>query len=179
MLHGHADQPAGALAAGEPYRLRDLATGKEGARLSHVNAWYIAPPTWSPDGQLLAASHHGGTELWRPDLRKPLRSLQAKWGVYRIAFSRDGKRVAGWTGERHYLWETDTGRLRGLLMLGPWNHGLILTPDGHYTGNAQVDRGIAVVVQKTDGTQELLEPADFEKKYGFKNDPRKVHLLEP
>jgi serine/threonine protein kinase/WD40 repeat protein len=163
----------------EAYRLRDLATGKEGARLPHVHASYLAPPAWSPDGRLLAAIHHEGTELWRPDLRKRLRSLQGKWPVGQIAFSRDGKLVAGLTGERLYLWETDTGRLRGVLLLGPWNHGLTLTPDGHYTGNARVDRGIVVVVQKTDGTQELLEPADFEKKYGFKNDPDQVHLLRP
>ena len=33
-----------------------------------------------------------------------------------------------------------------------------------------------MVVQKDDGTQEVLEPADFEQKYGFKNEPDKVRL---
>ena len=56
---------------------------------------------------------------------------------------------------------------------------MTITPDGHYTGNEQVERGIVMVVQKDDGTQEMLEPADFEQKYGFKNEPDKVHLLKP
>ena len=41
------------------------------------------------------------------------------------------------------------------------------------------NRGIVMVVQKDDGTQEVLEPADFEQKHGWKNDPSKVHLLRP
>jgi WD40 repeat protein len=65
------------------------------------------------------------------------------------------------------------------MLLGRRNHGLALTPEGHYTGSDLVERGIVVVVQKDDGTQELLEPADFEQRYGFKNDPNKVHLLQP
>ncbi|MBI1913463.1 MAG: hypothetical protein HYS12_01715 [Planctomycetes bacterium] len=31
--------------------------------------------------------------------------------------------------------------------------------------------------QKPYGTSETLTPADFEQKYGFKNDPAKVRLL--
>ena len=96
-----------------------------------------------------------------------------------IAFSPDGKWTFGQAGERLHVWETDTGRLSGILMLGEKNNGLTLASDGHYTGNDQVERGIVVVVQKDDGTQELLEPSDFEQKYGWKNEPDKVHLLQP
>ena len=95
-----------------------------------------------------------------------------------MAFWRDGKLVAGLNGERLFVWETDTGRQRGILVLGRRNNALTVAPDGHYTGNENTESGIAMVVEKEDGTQELLEPAEFKRKYGFKNDPNKVHLLQ-
>jgi hypothetical protein len=55
---------------------------------------------------------------------------------------------------------------------------LAITPDGHYACNEEMKRNLVMVVQKEDGTQELLPPAEFEKKYGFKNDPGEVHLLK-
>jgi WD40 repeat protein len=161
-----------------PYlcQLRDLATGKEQSRL---DAPYWQSPTLSPDGRLAAVPTASGVELWRGDLRRRVRTLQAGLMINEVVFSADGKLVAGRSGGRLHLWEADTGRPRGILMLGESNHGLTLTPDGHYTGDDQVERGIVMVVQKDDGTQELLEPADFEEKYGWKNEPNKVHLLQP
>lgn len=163
----------------EPYRLRDLASGKDSPRLPHSQAGPLARPTWSADGSLLAVSLYSGIELWSPDLGKRLRTTQAPIGIVHAAFSRDGKRLAGLAGERLYVWDTDTGRPCGVLMLGARNNGLTIAAEGHYTGNEKVERNIVMVVQKDDGTQELLEPAEFEKKYGFSNDRNKVHLLPP
>ena len=168
----------------DPYRLRDLDSGKERGRLSSPESFSrtanAEPARWSPDGHLLALPVNFGVELWRGDLRRRMRTLKATHAyVSQIAFSGDGKLVAGLAGERLHIWESDTGRLRGILLPGHGRHGLTLTPDGHYTGDEQVDRGIVMVVQKDDGTQEILEPADFEQKYGFKNELDKVHLLKP
>jgi WD40 repeat protein len=159
------------------YRLRDLATGKEGAELPYIRS---QPPAWSPDGRLLAVATDLGVELWRGDLSRRVRRLQATCHpVNQIAFSPDGKLTVGVAGQRVHLWETDTGRLHGVLLLGEQSNGLTIAADGRYSGNDQVERGLVVVVQKDDGTQELLEPADFEQKYGFKNEPDKVHLCQP
>ncbi|HTU19425.1 MAG TPA: WD40 repeat domain-containing serine/threonine-protein kinase, partial [Gemmataceae bacterium] len=164
------------------WRLRNLATRTEGKPLP-----VCTPPVWSPDGRLLAVPLVTVTpetrdlvELWTGDLRRRVRTLRATIANVSMAgFSRDGKLVAGMSGERLHVWETDTGRLRGILLPHPSANGLTITADGHYTGNEQVERGIVMVVQKNDGTQEVLEPADFEQKYGWKNDPNKVHLLQP
>jgi WD40 repeat protein len=164
------------------FRLRDRAGGKEVRSLPYIEQDYLSLPSWSPDGSLLAVAVEGagGVELWRGDLRHRVRTLHATYGsVSQLAFSADGKLVAGLAGERLHVWETDTGRLRGILLLGERSNGLTLTPDGHYTDNEQVERGIVMVVQKDDGMQEVLEPADFEQKYGWKNEPDKVHLLQP
>jgi sulfatase modifying factor 1 len=173
-----------ALAApngGEPYRLRELTTGKERGRLPVAARSYLGPPAWSPDGRLLAVpTDLPGVELWRGDLARRVRTLRgADWNADEVAFSRDGKLVVGQLGDRLQIWEADTGRLRGLLFLGEGNNGLAITPDGHYTGTDRVERGIVMVVQKDDGTQELLEPAEFEEKYGFRNDPARVRLTAP
>jgi WD40 repeat protein len=165
-----------------PFRLRDLATGKDLGEPSSACIWRRgATPSWSPDGRLFAVAHGATVELWRGDLRRRLRDLKVTSGMVEnfLAFSRDGKLVIGLAGERLHVWETDTGRLRGILLLGEQNNGLTIAADGHYTGDDNVERGIVVVVQKDDGTQEMLEPADFEQKYGRKNDPDKVHLLRP
>jgi WD40 repeat protein len=160
----------------DSYRLRTLATGKE--RRVPVFFTYL-PPLWSPDGRLVAISKGAGIELWRGDLRGRLRTLPEVGGAVaaQIAFSSDGKLVAAVVGRRLRVWETDTGRLRGVLFAG--HHGLTISQEGHYTGSDEVERGIVMVVQKDDGTQEVLEPADFEQKYGFRNDPDKVHFLQP
>jgi WD40 repeat protein len=161
--------------------LRDIASGKE---RGEVPSQPIAT-AWSPDGRLFAAlGKSGGLKLWRGGLRRRVRTLegqdwQRNYG-WQVAFSADGKLLLGMADFRRlYVWETDTGRLHGSLLLGePWNN-LAITPEGHYTGNDKVDRSIVVVVQKEDGTQELLTPADFEEKHGWRNDPNKVHLLQP
>ena len=52
-----------------------------------------------------------------------------------------------------------------------------LSPDGHYKGDpANMDKireQLVYVVQTKDG-QDTLTPAEFETKYGWKNDPAKV-----
>jgi WD40 repeat protein len=170
-----------APAGGEPYRLRELTTGKERGRLPVVARSYLGPPAWSPDGRLLAVpTDLPGVELWRGDLARRVWTLRgADWNADQVAFSRDGTVVVAQSGGRVQVWEADTGRQRGLVLLGGGDHGLTITPDGHYAGSDEVERGIVMVVQKEDGTQELLEPADFEQKYGFPNEPGGVHLLQP
>jgi hypothetical protein len=86
--------------------------------------------------------------------------------------------MAGLAGERLHIWETDSGRLRGILLPAQGRNALTISADGHYTCNEEVERGLIMVVQKEDGTSEVLAPADFARKYGFKNEPGKVHLLQ-
>jgi hypothetical protein len=74
--------------------------------------------------------------------------------------------------------ETETGRVRGaLVMLRPGQPGdfLAITPDGHYRGNAALDRDLVFIVQ-TEGGQEMLFADEFAQKHGWKNDPEQVQL---
>jgi WD40 repeat protein len=73
------------------------------------------------------------------------------------------------------IWAIDRGRTS--LTLVPLRDGkwLALRPDGHYRGSAGVEKELVYVVQTEKG-QELLAPAEFEKQYGWKNDPQRVRL---
>jgi WD40 repeat protein/tRNA A-37 threonylcarbamoyl transferase component Bud32 len=162
------------------YQLRDLATGKWGAELARTTV-DVFKPAWSPDGRLLVMPFGATVEFWRGDLKRRLRTLSGPFtrGLREVGFSKDGKLLLGLAGGRLHVWEANTGRLQGIAVLGERNNGLRIGSDGRYTGNDQVERSIVMVVQKDDGTQELLEPVDFEQKYGFKNQPDKFHLLQP
>ena len=55
--------------------------------------------------------------------------------------------------------------------------GLSISAAGHYRSSVpnEVSRQIVYVVETAAG-QETLSPADFAKKYGWKNDPEQVRL---
>jgi WD40 repeat protein/serine/threonine protein kinase len=163
-------QPDGA------YQLRDLATREERGRLPCAQT----SPVWSPDGRLLVVAWGSQIELWSGDLRRRVRTMMATYKhLTQVAISSDGRLVAALNGERLHIWETATGRLRGIMLLGLGQAGLTVAPDGRYAGSDQAEQGVLMVVQKDDGTSEVLEPAEFERKYDFKNDPDEVHLLQP
>jgi hypothetical protein len=73
------------------------------------------------------------------------------------------------------IWEIDRGRTS--LTLVPLRDGkwLAVRPDGHYRGSPGVEKELVYVVQTEKG-QELLASDEFEKKYGWKNDPQRVRL---
>jgi WD40 repeat protein len=162
------------------HHLKELDTGKELGQLSHA-AGVHSMPAWAPDGRVLAVPVAKTVELWRGDLKRRLRTLgaAARPNVSQVGFSQDGALVLGLAADRLHVWEADTGRLGGVRLLGGCHNGLTIAANGLYAGNDQVESSMVMVVQKEDGTQEVLEPADFEQKYGFKNRPDKVHLLEP
>jgi WD40 repeat protein len=162
-----------------PYRLRDVATGKEREHnVPKCDSLFVASAC-SADGRVVVLAPGPTVEVWSGDLRRRLRTLQrASVLEYKqVAVSADGKRVVGLSGARLHVWDADTGRLCGTLLLGPTWHDLAVTLEGHYRGDDQVERGIVMVVQKDDGTQEVLEPAAFARRCGWHNDPAKVRLL--
>jgi len=96
-------------------RVWDVATGKEVKRLhAHIGlVWKVA---FSPDGTLLASAggelfSRGEIKLWDVATWTESRTLDCERGVHDIAFSPDGKRLAGAITclEAYTIWALDGG----------------------------------------------------------------------
>jgi hypothetical protein len=76
------------------------------------------------------------------------------------------------------LWDPQTGRSFVTLAYAPAHNDawLVVSPEGHYCGSKGVEDEI-VYVAETDAGQETLSPAEFSKRFGWKNDPTHVSML--
>jgi hypothetical protein len=54
---------------------------------------------------------------------------------------------------------------------------LAISPDGHFRSSPGVEDELVYIIQTDDGRQETLRPAEFAERFGWKNDPDKVHPL--
>jgi hypothetical protein len=135
---------------------------------------------WSADGKTFAKTDHlGYVRLWDSDHVKELRAVRLSQvptdqGAH---WSPDG-RVLAWANHCEIVLCGSDGPPRGVLLPGEPFGRLAVTAGGHYRGAAEVQRLIRIVVQKCDGTSETLAPAEFEQRYGWKNDPWKVRLTD-
>ena len=78
---------------------------------------------------------------------------------------------------RFRLWDAATGQPRATLVPLVDQKGLALTADGHYRGTPdRIERDIVYVAQFANGSQVTLTPEEFEKRFGWKNDPERVKL---
>ncbi len=69
--------------------------------------------------------------------------------------------------------DAGSGQEKGrLLPLGD-GQALILSPDGHFGGAPRVERSLVYVIKTAKGL-ETLTPADFAKRFGWKNDPKRA-----
>ena len=69
------------------------------------------PPSFSPDGNLIAAlSSDGAVSLFDPVHQKLIRTLAGGEAAFNLAFSNDGKRLAAASGDFAFVWDVTTGR---------------------------------------------------------------------
>jgi WD40 repeat protein/serine/threonine protein kinase len=162
------------------YRLRDVPSGREVGWLARPLKQLGLARAWSPDGNALALPGADGVEVWRASLRRQLCTLPVGGlPVRQVAFSADGQLLMALAGDRLYLFETDSRRLRGILLPGKGYHGLTVSPEGFYMGDEQVERDMLIRMRQMDGNEAVMKPAVFEQRYGFKNRADAVHLLRP
>ena len=69
--------------------------------------------TWSPCGQFVAAEHTAVTEIWDPftsELLSTLRSTESTYHpIFTVAFSPDGRSLAGLSDNSFIIWDIQTG----------------------------------------------------------------------
>jgi WD40 repeat protein len=76
------------------------------------------------------------------------------------------------------LWEAKIGRSLGVVLGLGKALGLAIGPDGHIHATPRRAEKELVYVVQTDAGQETLSAEEFEQKFGWKNDPEKVRLID-
>lgn len=138
----------------------------------------IANLEWSPDERLLAIRDATPTidilDLGSNKVVAQVSGGQNLWGGHTLSWSPDGSMLATISQDgKTRLWDAASWQTLGTLTPLDGDRFLIVSPDGHYLGGEYVERDIAYVVQTAEG-QLMLSQAEFEQKYGWKNDPGQV-----
>ncbi len=133
------------------------------------------PLNWSPDGKRLTTCSPDRTiRTWDADTGRLTHTTRLP-AMGPVSF--DGRLMA-WHGPNFVrIWQTEPGRVRGTLVVLGDDEYLAVSPDGHYRGTPGAEARLVYVAQNDRG-QELLAPADFARKYGWRNDPGRVRLLD-
>ncbi len=127
------------------------------------------PQPSQPDRLFLNAPRGSHFDEWEAESGRLLRSRMLKGRQV----SPDGARLAGWDNSTIQFYAFEDGRLlNSIVSLEPPNW-FVVSADGHYRGSRGVESDIVYVVQ-TDNGQEMLTPAEFSARYGWKNDPSRV-----
>jgi WD40 repeat protein len=151
----------------------DLATGKISALENSSGGNALDRLVLSPNGsRLLVASYGtfkyrdentsffpgnfwGGEASWMPDSRRAL--------IVSTGYDIDRRRRLG-TLHAHGVGGND-------------DNWLCIGPDGHYNGSAGIEDHIVYVCQTEAGEHLTLTPDKFQKRYAWKNEPKKARLL--
>jgi serine/threonine-protein kinase len=151
-------------------RLWETATGKL-LRTCAGSAETIHTLAWLPDGKGLTSQSTDGTlRVW--DMAGGQLTCTRR-GVDPGILSPSGRLLA--SGSPAYtarFWDSLAGQPYGTVVRLP-KGPLFLAADGNYRGPAGIEE--AIVYQTDRG--EKYSPADFTQKYGWKNDPKRVHLI--
>ncbi len=139
-------------------------------------------PQWSPDGKKIVCLEGDTLEVRDAAMRELLHRLEVNLEVGFVTYS-------SWSPDSKILvycardgsmrfWDIEKGEPAGVRLELIGRRYVVLSPDGHFAGTPQIERQLVIVVLTDDGRQEMLTPAEFEQKYGWKNDPDKARLIE-
>ena len=130
---------------------------------------------WQADNQtLLSLGEDRVLRSWNTKTGEETRALPAPGS--NGAFSPDGAFIASKVTGSDRIWSSETGRTNGSLVYLGEQDWLIVDGEGNYRTSPQAPK--LVYVALTDTEQILLPPKEFAAKYGWKNDPAKVRLMQ-
>jgi WD40 repeat protein len=166
----------------------DRNTGKEKHQFALIGG---QPLAFSTDGNLLAIGAGGAHgEIWRVEIRSAdgkavVKTITQPHNTpqFQLSWSPDSKTLATAPQAQFSdcdglirLWDAATGKLNATLLPLHDGRGLAVSAQGHFLGTppkAVRDREVVYVFQ-TDKGIETLSPDEFEKRFGWANDPERV-----
>jgi WD40 repeat protein len=151
----------------------DMAAGARKHSLSGQEGT-ITALTWGGNDRVLSLGEDAVLRTWDAGEGKAAGAvrMQAKDG----RFSPDGKLVAsGGLAYTLRLSETATGQTQGTMTLLQ-SGTVLISPEGHYrVSKPEVERDLVYVVETSSG-QETLTPEEFNRRFGWRNDPQRVRF---
>ena len=133
---------------------------------------------WAPEGDRLVAGYLDNVlTTYDPAADKPVASVAGypRMTNWLFDLTADGSAVdLRSSAESIYLWRAKTGDPVLSITLFPEGGQLVVSPEGHYRASPGIEKDLVYAVLTDKGEQLMLSPAEFAKKYGWKNDPEKV-----
>lgn len=168
------------LAAGgvdETLRIFNPANGQVLASLALPGS----PPSvtalaWSTKGETIASGRGNHTaQIWNLQTGKTIHSVATMAPVQEVMWSESNRTLAVGTSDRCVrFFDTATGKIR-TTMISDADQVPAVSAEGHYRAVPDTDPELVYVVQ-TEKTQDTYSPAEFAKKFRWKNAPKEVRL---
>lgn len=168
----------------------DILTGRQLHTLEDNSSTFSAyermftTAAWSPDGGLIATGNRAGRiHIWQSASGDLLKSLPVNAGqALCVDWSPDSRYLLSgyWDGTVR-VWDTKNNYEEFLILLPLWGDlgpGIAINPEGDYRGPPGIEDHLVYVVQ-TDQGQKLLTSSEFQKEYGWVNEPWQVGLPPP
>ncbi|MGD0900612.1 MAG: SUMF1/EgtB/PvdO family nonheme iron enzyme, partial [Thermoguttaceae bacterium] len=131
---------------------------------------------YSPDDRTLAIGNKAGQIIFYDgDTGRLLRIIDTGTGsIDGLAYTPGGRTVwAGGNGPARQ-WDVTSGRPLVTAIAMPDDRYALFSPEGHYRGSPSLENDLRYVALTDGGEYLTLSGAEFEKQYGWKNDPAKV-----
>jgi len=131
---------------------------------------------FSPDGTKLASvGQYSNLGVW--DMTSGKEIAWFRTPNWKLHWLKDSKTLAAASGSGVYFYNASNGARKASCLHMAKNHGVMVSASGHYWGTPEVEKNLIYQTQTVSG-QSTLSPEEFIEKYGWKNDPTKVRLIE-
>ncbi|MDP6543890.1 MAG: hypothetical protein QGH60_07845 [Phycisphaerae bacterium] len=131
---------------------------------------------FSPDGAKLASvGRYGSLGIWDVATGKSLAWYRAP--NWQIRWMKDSKTLAAANKSGVYFYNAAKGARKASYRPMPKGMGVLISAGGHYSGPAGVEKHLIYQAVGLSG-QSTLTQEEFGQRFGWKNDPSKIRLIE-
>jgi len=131
---------------------------------------------FSPDGTKLASvGERYKIGVW--DMTSGQNLAWFGGSYWHLNWLKDSKTLAAASGSGVSFYDAASGARKGVYYHMPKSQGLIIAASGHYSGTADVKKDLIYQAVTVSG-QSTMSQEDFTTRFGWKNDPTKVKLME-